>query len=83
MAMLARYRWVAASVVALSCLALLAVQHTTSATELVQYEQVEPEQMQYQSEQGVPQNWQQLRPISSADAQQLAQPSQAFSLGGS
>jgi hypothetical protein len=51
------------------------------ATELVQYEQVvEPEQMQYQSEQGVPQNWQQLRPISSADAQQLAQPSQAFSV---
>ena len=50
------------------------------ATDLVQYEQVEPEQMQYQSEQGVPQNWQQLRPISSADAQQLAQPSQAFSV---
>jgi len=50
------------------------------ATELVQYEQAQPAQMQYASQQGVPQNWQQLRPISAANAQQLAEPSNAFSV---
>ena len=54
------------------------------ATELVQYEQVLPEQeVQYAAEKSTPGSWQQLRPISSAQAQQLAEPSNAFSLGGS
>lgn len=52
------------------------------ATELVQYEQAEPG-MQYQyaaQQQGVPSNWQQLTPVSSAQAQQLAMPSNAYSV---
>jgi hypothetical protein len=50
------------------------------ATELVQYEQVQQGQQYEQVNQGVPSNWQQLTPISSAQAQQLAEPSTAFSV---
>jgi len=54
------------------------------ASELVQYEQYQPEQqVEYASqEQGVPANWQQLTPVSAGQAQQLAgvEPSTAFSV---
>lgn len=53
-------------------------------TELVQYEEVQPsagQQVEYVSQQqGVPQNWQQLSPISTGQAQQLAEGSNAFSV---
>jgi len=65
-------------------LGLVALQRATTATELVEYEEVQPgQQIQYASQQGVPQNWQQLSPISQGAAQQLAEGSNAFSLGGS
>jgi hypothetical protein len=54
-------------------------------TELVQYEEVQPgQQVEYVSQQqGVPQNWQQLSPISTGQAQQLAEGSNAFSVSDS